>query len=85
MSDPQDGLPSSKEVNAAADRRIRERGPAEFKETVDHMANDPSWAPDPIDLIRAGVPDEGDEDNPDNITLPEDIRDECWPDGGEIR
>lgn len=49
--------PDCDPVVAAADRRIRERGLAEFKATIDRMADDPSWAPDPLDVIEAGIPD----------------------------
>ena len=60
-------------VVAAADRRIRDRGLEEFKNTIDHMSEDPSWAPDPIDLTRAGVPDD---DHQIDIYEPEGLDDD---------
>lgn len=57
-------------VVLATDRRIRERGLADFKETIEHMAVDPNWAPDPLDIIEAGIPAEGEVGD---FTLPDDL------------
>lgn len=62
-ADDSDPLAPREQVVAAADDRIRDRGLAEFKAVIDRMAEDPSWAPDPLDLIAAGIPEsDGDAD-----------------------
>ena len=60
MSDMTNGSGPVDPAVAAADRRIRERGLGEFKKTIDHMADDPSWAPDPLDIVAAGLAEDGD-------------------------
>lgn len=49
--------PSVDPVVIAADRRIRERGLLEFSRVIDQMAADPTYAPDPLDIVEAGVPE----------------------------
>ncbi|MBI2798369.1 hypothetical protein HYX70_03695 [Candidatus Saccharibacteria bacterium] len=75
-------IPEVDPVVAAVDRRIMKRGLKEFKGNIDHMRADSSWAPRPIDLDQAGVPAE---DQEADLFIPEDLKGQHWPDGGEIR